>query len=151
MLDALQATLEALPTELGLETFEGMVAAYERNLRAPPRIAAPRQRRGACAHAAPAARDSTNEHLAAYGHARVDFGWGARGFVPSKVLLYLYEGDHYGSSVKARRACGLLRLLLSHAAVRSPAAAPSGGGGPTATPPPPPPPPPRRRRRRRAQ
>ena len=62
---------------------------------------------------------STNEHLAAYaGHARVDFGWAACGFVPSKVLLYLYEGDHYGVvSVKALpRLCDSLRPLLSRLA-----------------------------------
>merc|ERR550514_1308543 len=131
MLDALQAT-EALPTELGLETFEGMVAVYERNLRA---LAAYRPHLDNAEALAPTLHllraTSTNEHLAAYaGHARVDFGWAACGFVPSKVLLYLYEGDHYGVvSVKALPClCDSLRPLLSHAAVRLPAAAPSGGG-----------------------
>ena len=70
----------------------------------------------------------TNEHLNDYaGHARVDFGWGACGFVPSKVLLYLYEGDHYGM-VRDEALPGLcesLRPLLTHAAVRAPPAAAS--------------------------
>merc|ERR1719359_932827 len=121
MLDALQAT-EALPTELGLETFEGMVAVYERNLRALAAYQPHLDNDEALALTLHLLRaTSTNEHLAAYaGHARVDFGWGACGFVPSKVLLYLYEGDHYGM-VRDES----LRPLLAHAAVRAPPAAAS--------------------------
>ena len=128
MLDALHKA-EALPVELGLESFEGDVAVYKRNLRA---LAAYRPRldeaeaHALTLHLLRATR--TNAHLAAYaGHARVDFGWGACGFVPSKVLLYLYEGDHYGM-VRDEALPGLcesLRPLLAHAAVRAPPAAAS--------------------------
>ena len=66
--------------------------------------AAPRQRRGACAHAAPAARrrapTSTSPPTPAT-RALTLVGAFCR-FVPSKVLLYLYEGDHYAQSCSGK-------------------------------------------------
>ena len=118
MLDALHKA-EALPVELGLESFEGDVAVYKRNLRA---LAAYRPRldeaeaHALTLHLLRATR--TNAHLAAYaGHARVDFGWGACGFVPSKVLLYLYEGDHYGHGAR-RGAARPVRVAAPVACAR---------------------------------